>query len=66
VVATKVPGWGEFVLAELTQTFDRADPTYFFPLMAQVERRLGFKPQFGAFDAAFDPFYVFVRRLTTA
>jgi hypothetical protein len=59
VVATKVPDWGEFVLAELTQTFDRADPTYFFPLMTQVERRLGFKPSFGAFDAAFDPFYVF-------
>jgi hypothetical protein len=59
VVATKVPAWGEFVLAELTQTFDRADPTYFFPLMAQVERRLGGKPRFGAFDAAFDPFYVF-------
>ena len=59
VVATKVPDWGEFVLAELTQTFDRADPTYFFPLMTQVERRLGFKPPFGAFDAAFDPFYVF-------
>lgn len=59
VVATKVPGWGEFALAELTQTFDRNDVTYFFPLMAQVERRLGFKPPFGAFDAAFDPFYVF-------
>lgn len=59
VVATKVPGWGEFVLAELTQTFDKNDVTYFFPLMAQVERRLGFKPPFGAFDAAFDPFYVF-------
>lgn len=59
VVATKVPGWGEFVLAELTQTFDRADPTYFLPLMAQVERRLGRRPAFGAFDAAFDPFYVF-------
>lgn len=66
VAATKVPDWGEFVLAELTQTFDRADPTYFFPVMAQVERRLGFRPPFGAFDAAFDPFYVFVRRLTTA
>lgn len=59
VVATKVPDWGEFVLAELTQTFDKNDVTYFFPLMAQVERRLGFKPKFGAFDAAFDPFYVF-------
>lgn len=59
LVATKVPAWGEFVLAELTQTFDEGDPTYFFPLMAQVEQRLGFKPPFGAFDAAFDPFYVF-------
>lgn len=59
VVATQVPDWGEFALAELTQTFDKNDVTYFFPLMTQVERRLGFKPKFGAFDAAFDPFYVF-------
>lgn len=59
VVTTKVPGWGEFALAELTQTFDRDDLTYFFPLMAQVERRLGRKPRFGAFDAAFDAFYVY-------
>jgi len=59
VVATQVPDWGEFVLAEYTQTFDQGDVTYFFPLMHQVERRLGFKPPFGAFDAAFDPFYVF-------
>lgn len=59
VVATKVPGWGEFVLAELTQPFDRADVTYFFPLMTATERHLGFKPRFGAFDAAFDAFYVY-------
>jgi len=59
VVATKVPGYGEFVLAELTQTFDRDDTTYFLPLMQQVERRLGRKPRFGAFDAAFDAFYVY-------
>jgi hypothetical protein len=59
VVATKVPGWGEFVLAELTQPFDQSDVSYFFPLMAKVERRLGFRPQFGAFDAAFDAFYVY-------
>jgi len=59
VVATKVPGWGEFALAELTQPFDRADVTYFFPLMAQTEQRLGFKPPFGAFDAALDAFYVY-------
>jgi hypothetical protein len=59
VVATKVPRWGEFVLAELTQPFNCGDTTYFFPLMADVERRLGFRPQFGAFDAAFDAFYVY-------
>jgi len=58
VVATKVPGVGEFVLAELTQTFDHGDATYFLPLMAQVERRLGFRPPFGTADAAFDNFYV--------
>jgi hypothetical protein len=59
VIATKVPGWGEFVLAELTQTFDKSDPSYFRPLMAQVVRRLGRKPRCGAFDAAFDAFYVY-------
>jgi hypothetical protein len=59
VVATKVPAWGEFVLAELTQPFDQPDVSYFFPLMAETERRLGFRPSFGAFDAAFDAFYVY-------
>jgi hypothetical protein len=59
VVATKVPGWGEFVLAELTQPFDASDVSYFHPLMAAVERRLGHPPRFGAFDAAFDAFYVY-------
>jgi hypothetical protein len=59
VVATKVPGWGEFVLAELTLPFDRPDVAYFDPLMAETERRLGFCPRYGAFDAAFDAFYVY-------
>jgi len=59
VVATKVPGWGEFVLAELTQPFDQPDVSYFQPLMADAERRLGFRPKYGAFDAAFDAFYVY-------
>ena len=58
-VVTKVPGWGEFVLAEHTQTFDKGDTTYFFLLMEQVERRLGFRPLYGALDAAFDAFYVY-------
>ena len=59
VVATKIPGWGEVVLAELTQTFDRDDLTYFFPLLNQVEQRLGHKPASGACDAAFDAWYVY-------
>jgi hypothetical protein len=59
VVATKVPDWGEFVIAELTLPFNRADIAYFFPLMAQTERNLGFRPRTGAFDAAFDAFYVY-------
>jgi hypothetical protein len=59
VVATKVPGWGEFVLAELTQPFDQPDVSYFFPLLAATERRLGLRPRYAAFDAAFDAFYVY-------
>jgi hypothetical protein len=59
LAATTIPDWGEFVLAEFTQTFDRNDITYFFPLMQQTQRRLGFRPKFGAFDAAFDAFYVY-------
>ena len=59
VVVTQVPGWGEFVLAEMTQPFDAPDVSYFFPLMAQTQARLGFRPRWGAFDAAFDAFYVY-------
>jgi len=58
VVATKVPTWGEFVIAELTLPFNRADVAYFFPLMAETECHLGFRPRICAFDAAFDAFYV--------
>lgn len=59
VVATKVPDVGEFILAEMTQTFDHADVTYFLPLMGQVENRLGFRPKYGTADAAFDAFYTY-------
>lgn len=59
VVATKVPKVGEFVLAEMTQTFDHGDATYFLPLMGQVEQRLGRRPRYGTADAAFDAFYVY-------
>lgn len=59
VVAVPVPGRGEYVLAELTQPFDQSDVSYFFPLMQQVEQRLGHKPRFGAFDAAYDAWYTY-------
>jgi hypothetical protein len=59
VVVAKVPHWGEFVIAELTQPFDQGDVTYFFPLMSQVEARLGERPRYATFDAAFDAWYVY-------
>lgn len=59
IVATKDKVYGEFVLAELTQTFDQSDQSYFHPLMAQVEENLGRKPQSGALDKAYDAFYVY-------
>lgn len=59
LVCTKIPGWGEVILAELTQPFDRSDLSYFYPLMTATERRLGFRPKFAAFDAAFDAFYIY-------
>lgn len=59
IVVTSVPPWGEFVLAEWTQPFDQSDVTYFFPLMAQTETRLGERPRYGTFDAAFDAWYVY-------
>jgi hypothetical protein len=59
VVTTKVPDWGEFVLAELTQTFDKGDASYFFPLLTHTERRLGHRPHYGALDKAYDAFYVY-------
>jgi hypothetical protein len=59
IAATKVPDWGEFVLAELTQPFDQSDVSYFHPLMEQVEQRLGRKPRFGTADAAYDAWYVY-------
>jgi hypothetical protein len=59
IVVSKVQDKGEFVLSEMTQTFDHADVSYFFPLMAKTEKILGFKTRFGTFDAAFDAWYVY-------
>lgn len=59
LVATRLPGLGEVVLAEFTQPFNAGETTYFYPLLTQVERRLGRRPRYGALDAAFDAFYVY-------
>jgi hypothetical protein len=59
IVATRLPDDTEVVLAERTRPFNESDPSYFHPLMQQVERRLGRKPRFGAWDAAFDAHYVY-------
>jgi hypothetical protein len=59
VVATIVPSFGEVVLAERTRPFNESDISYFWPLMQQTEQRLGRRPRFGAWDAAFDAHYVY-------
>ncbi len=59
IVVAKVTGFGEFVIAELTQPFDQGDVTYFFPLMKQTQDRLGSLPRYATFDAAFDAWYVY-------
>jgi hypothetical protein len=59
VAATKIADWAEVILSELTQSFNQPDVSYFHPLLADVERRLGHRPRFGALDAAFDAFYVY-------
>jgi hypothetical protein len=59
VVATRLPDGTEVVLAERTRPFNESDPSYFHPLMAMVEARLGRKPRFGTWDAAYDAHYVY-------
>ena len=47
------------MLAERTRPFNESDPSYFHPLMEQVEARLGRKPRYGTWDAAYDAHYVY-------
>ena len=58
IVVTQLPDGTEVVLAERTRPFNEDDSTYFFPLMQQVEARLGRRPRYGAWDTAFDAQYV--------
>jgi hypothetical protein len=59
IVVSRLPDGTEVVLAERTRPFNESDPSYFHPLMAQVEARLGRRPRFGTWDAAFDAHYVY-------
>jgi len=59
VVATRLPDGTEVVLAERTRPFNESDVSYFFPLMEQVEARLGRRPRFGTWDTAYDAHYVY-------
>ncbi len=59
VVATIIPEVGKVVLAERTRPFNESDISYFFPLMAQVEQRLGRRPRTGIWDTAYDAHYVY-------
>jgi len=59
VAVTKVGDWGEVVLAERTRPFNQSDISYFTPLMEATERRLGKRPKYGAWDTAYDAFYVY-------
>ena len=59
VVASRLSDGTEFVLAERTRPFNQSDISYFHPLMALVEARLGRKPRFGAWDCAYDAHYVY-------
>jgi len=59
IVVTPLPDGTEVVLAERTRPFNEDDSTYFFPLMEQVEQRLGRRPRYGAWDTAFDAQYVY-------
>ena len=59
VVATRLPDGTEVVLAERTRPFNESDASYFHPLMEAVEARLGRKPRYGTWDAAYDAHYVY-------
>jgi hypothetical protein len=59
IVVTQLPDGTEIVLAERTRPFNESDPSYFHPLLDQVEARLGRKPRYGAWDTAFDAQYVY-------
>src|SRR4051794_16629190 len=59
IVVTRLPTGTEVVVAERTRPFNESDISYFYPLMTQVEQRLGRRPKVGIWDAAYDAHYVY-------
>ena len=59
IAVARHPTYGECVLAEQTQTFNRHDSTYYFPLIRQARERLQRPIRRFAADAAFDAWYIY-------
>lgn len=59
VASATVPRYGDVVLAEWTQPFNRQDVTYYHPLYERAAAALGFRPPNVAADAAFDAWHVY-------
>lgn len=59
VASTTSSRFGDVVLAELTQTFNENDVTYFRPLLARTIGAVGQAPRNITADAAFDAWYVY-------
>lgn len=59
VAAATVAGYGDVVLADLTQCFNENDVTYYHPLYHQTAVALNQFPLYTTADAAFDAWYVY-------
>ena len=59
IASATVDRYGDLVLAEVTQTFNENDATYFAPLYEQVCRALGRPPTNITADAAFDAWRIY-------
>ncbi|HEY6407075.1 MAG TPA: hypothetical protein VIY29_06390 [Ktedonobacteraceae bacterium] len=61
MVTATTPDYGDVVLAEWTQPFNKGDVTYALPLYYQTVSTLGFFPTHITADAAFDAWYLYQR-----
>jgi len=59
VAAATHPAYGDVVLAEFTQPFNKVDSTYYHPLYARTVATLRFRPTNVTADAAFDAWHIY-------